>query len=246
MAQTRAKSPFQLNRGIENRYAMRLRGLAAKIGRLVTGYSDPLNDGEQRFRIQQALTAYADQITPWAQALAGRVVREIDWANRKAFAEHSAEMSRTLRRELENAPTGEMMRFMRAEQVQLIRSLPLEAAERVQEIALKNLTTTGLRADSLAKEIQRTGDVTKSRATLIARTETSRTSSNLTQARAIYVGSVEYTWETAEDSDVRPSHARMQDQVVQWASPPTLDGLRGHAGCLPNCRCHPAPIIPPH
>lgn len=243
MPQTKAKSPFQLTRGIENRYAMRLRALAGKIGNLVELFPDALTNGEQRFKLNRALTDYADAITPWAQALSTRIVKEVDWENRKAFAAHAQEMSRSLRRELETAPTGEMMRFMRAEQVGLIRSLPLEAAQRVQDISLKNLLN-GTRAAEFAKEIQRTGDVTKSRATLIARTETARTSSNLTQARAVYVGSVEYTWETAEDEDVRPSHRAMQDQVVQWASPPTLDGLRGHAGCLPNCRCHPAPIFP--
>jgi SPP1 gp7 family putative phage head morphogenesis protein len=243
MPEAKQKSPFQLTRGIENRYAIQLRKLAAKIGQLVSGFDDPLNDPAQRFQINHSLNAYANAITPWAQALATRTVREIDQENRRAFAAHSREMSRALRRELENAPTGEMMRFMMAEQVGLIRSLPLEAAQRVQKIAHENLIN-GKRADALAREIMRTGEVTKSRATLIARTETSRTSSNLTMSRAIYVGSVEYTWETAKDSDVRPSHRAMQGQVVQWSNPPTLDGLRGHAGCLPNCRCHPAPLIP--
>jgi len=243
MAQTRARSPFQLTRGIENRYAIQLRKLAGKIGRLVAGYSDPLTQPDQRFEIVRSLQDYADQITPWAQSLARKVVAEVDWANREAYAKHAQEMSRALRRELDTAPTGEMMRLMQAEQVELIRSLPTEAAQRVVDIAQKNMLN-GTRAAEFAREIQRTGDVTKSRATLIARTETSRTSSNLTQARAVFVGSVAYTWETAEDSDVRPSHRAMQDQVVQWADPPTLDGLRGHAGCLPNCRCHPAPIIP--
>ncbi|MDR0067994.1 phage head morphogenesis protein, partial [Acinetobacter sp. 11520] len=29
-----------------------------------------------------------------------------------------------------------------------------------------------------------------------------------------------------------------------WDNPPTLDNLKGHAGCLPNCRCYPEPSIP--
>jgi hypothetical protein len=36
----------------------------------------------------------------------------------------------------------------------------------------------------------------------------------------------------------------MNGQVVAWDDPPTLDGLTGHAGALPNCRCIPLPIIP--
>lgn len=239
----KAKSPFEATRGIERRYAMKLRALAAKIGKLIDSYSDPLRDPHQQAQITQAMAAYSDAITPWAQALSASVVREVDFANRRAYAAHSRTMSRRLQAELLHAPTGEMMRLMQAEQVELIRSLPTEAAARVQRIALENLVK-GDRAAELAREIMRSGEVTKSRATLIARTETSRTSSNLTMARAVYVGSTEYDWETAHDSDVRPSHAKMQGKVVQWASPPTLDGLRGHAGCLPNCRCYPSPRLP--
>lgn len=236
-------SPFERTRGIESRYAMTLRKLAGKIGKIVTAFSDPLNDADQRRRIDRILNHYADEITPWARELAGRIVVQVDASNRRAYAAHSQRLSRGLARELQTAPTGEMMRLMQAEQVELIRSLPLNAAMRVQDIAMKNILN-GTRAAEFAQEIMRTGDVTKSRATLIARTETSRTANNLTMARAMYVGSVEYTWRTARDSDVRPSHRQMEGQVVQWADPPELDGLRGHAGCLPNCRCYSEPMIP--
>lgn len=242
MAATKAKSPFEMTRGIERRYAMRLRKLAGMIGNMAGMFDDLLTNPAQRLRFDGMMRQYADTLTPWAQATAARVVGEVDFANRRAYAKHSADMSRGLRRELEAAPTGEMQRLMMAEQVELIRSLPLEAAQRVHTIAEKNMLS-GARADALAREIMRTGDVTKSRATLIARTETSRTANNLTMARAIFVGSTEYTWETARDSDVRPSHRAMQGQVVAWADPPELDGLRGHAGCLPNCRCYSSPLI---
>jgi hypothetical protein len=29
----------------------------------------------------------------------------------------------------------------------------------------------------------------------------------------------------------------MKDKFVRWDNPPTLDGMTGHAGCLPNCEC---------
>ena len=31
---------------------------------------------------------------------------------------------------------------------------------------------------------------------------------------------------------------------MPWDSPPTLDGMKGHAGEFPNCRCYPEPVIP--
>jgi uncharacterized protein with gpF-like domain len=35
----------------------------------------------------------------------------------------------------------------------------------------------------------------------------------------------------------------MDGQFVKWSEPPTLDGLTGHAGALPNCRCYPEPVV---
>lgn len=130
-----------------------------------------------------------------------------------------------------------------ADQVTLIKSLPLEAAERVHRLAIEGIETGG-RASSLAAEIMRTGEVTQSRATLIARTETGRVSTVLTQVRAEHIGSPGYTWRTVGDSDVRPSHRAMDRQFVPWGKPPTLDGLTGHAGAIPNCRCYCEPVIP--
>src|SRR6185437_1153848 len=97
---------------------------------------------------------------------------------------------------------------------------------------------------TIVPEIMRGGEVSKSKATLIARTETGRALTALTQARAETVGSTSYVWRTVKDSDVRLSHKQMEGKVVDWDSPPTLDGLTGHAGSLPNCRCFAEPIIP--
>ena len=36
----------------------------------------------------------------------------------------------------------------------------------------------------------------------------------------------------------------MEGKFVSWDSPPTLDGMTGHAGEFPYCRCYPEPVIP--
>lgn len=152
-------------------------------------------------------------------------------------------MGRSLRKEIEEAPTGEILEELLRLQVDLITSLPREAARRVQEIATGTLFS-GARSDELRREILRTGDVTESRARLIARTETSRAAASLMQARAQHVGSDGYIWRTVKDFRVRHSHEHMEGQFVKWDDPPTLDNLTGHAGCLPNCRCWAEPVLP--
>ena len=156
---------------------------------------------------------------------------------------NSAAMSKALREELLTAPTGTTMRSMLHEQVDLITSLPKEAAERVHEMAQKTLVT-GQRSKTLIKDILETGDVTEARARCIARTEVSRAAAKLTQARAEYAGSEGYIWRTVHDMDVRPSHKEMDGKYVRWSQEPLLsDGTRTHAGCIYNCRCVAEPIL---
>jgi len=42
-----------------------------------------------------------------------------------------------------------------------------------------------------------------------------------------------YTWRTAHDERVRPSHGANEGQVFAWSAPPAT----GHPGNEPNCRC---------
>jgi SPP1 gp7 family putative phage head morphogenesis protein len=189
------------------------------------------------------LGKYAEALTGWAHVTATRMLVEVDARDRQAWTQLAQEMSAALRQEIRKAPTGAVMQARLAEQVTLIKSLPLDAAKRVHELTIQGIED-GTRASEIAKEIRRSGEVSEGRANLIARTEVSRTASTLTQARALSIGSEGYIWRTSGDSDVRHSHARMNGRFVSWDSPPTLDGMTGHAGEFPNCRCYPEPVIP--
>lgn len=238
-----ARERFSRARKAEKAFARQLAQVARQVGTIVSGMA-PRGVVEAPAELTQTLRRYAEMINPWARAVSARMIADVNQRDENAWAEAGEDIGRALRLEVRRAPTGAAMRQMLAEQVDLITSLPLKAAQRVHELAIEAVTQTGGRARELAQEIMRTGEVTKSRAMLIARTETSRTATTLTQARAQYVGSTQYVWRTSGDSDVRPSHRKMNGRVVDWDDPPMLDNLTGHAGALPNCRCYPEPIIP--
>lgn len=161
-----------------------------------------------------------------------------------AWREHSEAIGTQLRQDVYGGSAiGQRVQEIVSEGADLITSLPQEAAERVTRLSLE-AAVDGRRMDELFGEIRRTGEVTESRARLIARTEVGRAASAITQARAERIGSKGYIWRTVRDSDVRPSHRAMQGRFVAWDDPPTLDGLTGHAGALPNCRCYAEPVIP--
>lgn len=211
------------------------------MGAIINGY--PAGDPNADPLITQHLTQYADEITEWARATAWRMIREVSHADLKGWAERTKEMSRQLQYELRHTDVGLQQRLLLMDQVDLIQSLPLEAAQRVHRLTLEGIVD-GTRANEVAKEIMRSGEVTASRAQLIARTEVSRTASTLLEARARAIGSEGYYWQTSGDGAVRKSHKAMNKKFVRWDDPPTLDKLTGHAGCLPNCRCWEDPQIP--
>lgn len=235
------QSPFQKSAKHEKEYARKLRHVAREVGRIVNGF--PAGDPSAASALNVALSRYAELLRPWAKSVVGRLLVDLDRQDEQAWLSRTKQMGRAVRYELETAPTGQALRGYLDENVRLITSLPLEAGQRVHELTMEALSNS-TRASEIAKEIRRTGDVTESRATLIARTEVSRTQTGLTEVRAKHIGCPGYHWDTAEDGDVRPSHKAMQGKYVAWDSPPTLDGMMGHAGSFPNCRCRPIPVLP--
>lgn len=235
------KNPFQKTRAAEEKYGRQLRSVANEVGKFIKRINP--RSMSDVLRLEDMLHRYAAAITPWAQAKAQWMVEFVNRQETVAWREHAKEMSKEIRREIMTTPIGARMQELMSEQVDLITSIPRGAAERVHKLVSENLEQSS-RGEHITKEILRTGEVTKSRATLIARTETSRVASVLTQARAEHVGSDGYIWRTVHDSDVRPSHKKMEGKFVKWSQPPTLDGLTGHAGALPNCRCYAEPVLP--
>lgn len=195
--------------------------------------------------VEDLMRRYADLLTDWAVGAGDRMLQDINRRTAKHWEALSREMGAELRREIRTAPTGDIMRQLLADQVRLITSIPLDAAQRVHDLCLEGIAD-GTRYNDIADEILRTGEVAESRAVLIARTETSRATTVLTQARAKHIGSDSYIWRTANDGTVRPDHRVLANRVFRWDDPPVADhhsGARAHPGAIYNCRCWPEPIL---
>ena len=84
----------------------------------------------------------------------------------------------------------------------------------------------------------------------IARTESSKAATALTQVRCETVGIKWYKWSTSEDARVRSSHRHMDNVLIRWDNPPSPEQLIGeksqgfyNAGEIYNCRCVCLPIV---
>lgn len=108
----------------------------------------------------------------------------------------------------------------------------------IEEVAKGNLPRGSFR-----KLLQSHG---AKQAKVIARTETAKLQTAITENRAKNLGSVAYIWRSSNDQRTRPSHKAMNDVVVFWrdqSQKPLLDNMRGNAGEFPNCRCTIRPIL---
>ena len=227
----------------ETRYARNLRTIAKHCGDLARFWSP--DDPATAHWVIGALRRYAEELWPWAAATAERMLADVARRDEAAWARVGRNMGRALRKEIAEAPTGELMRALMAEQVDLITSLPRDAAARVHEWTIRGIEESKRPAE-VAEAIYGTGHVTKGRANLIARTEVARTASKLVEARSRFVGSTHYIWRSAGDGDVRPLHRKLNGQVFSWDEPPVAaeNGVRAHAGQVFNCRCVPEPVLP--
>ncbi|WP_269914809.1 phage head morphogenesis protein [Acinetobacter sp. HY1485] len=231
-------------RKAERRYAQQLRKIARYIDTIVKSFD--VNDPRSYPLIVSALNEYAGTLHHWAQNTAGRIMTDVALRDQKTWLIHAKDLSRGVRDQIRNTDIGAIYQKLMDDQVTLIKSLPLDAAQRVHDLATRT-TIDGGRASEVAGLILATGHVTKSRANLIARTEISRAQSNFTEARAKNLGSQGYIWRTSEDPDVRSDHKELNGTFHKWDNPPIADqraGVRAHPGCIYNCRCYAEPVVP--
>lgn len=238
------RESFQRVRNAERHYAAQLRKVARQVG-MLANFGGGADDPATVHRLSDLLKRYSQDIKPWARAAATAMLTDVNRRDERAWMRLSQVMGSELEYEIRNAPTGAKMLELLEEQVDLISSIPLDAAQRVHKMATQNLVS-GTRAEQIARAIQSSEHVSRSRANLIARTEVGKVSGALTQARAEFVGSPGYFWRSLGDIDVRREHKKLNGTFHAWDKPPIAQegGMRYHAGCGPNCRCYSEPVLP--
>ena len=229
---------------MEKKYGRQLRQIAGYIDSIVKGFD--VKDETVYPSMVTALRKYAESLDVWAKHASGKIIMDVALRDEQTWLIYAKDMSRGLRDQIRNSDIGAVYQEMLDRQVGLIKSLPLNAAQRVQDLATRAVIEGG-RADEISSLIMATGDVTKARANTIARTEISRATTLFTEVRAKDLGGNGYIWRTSEAGAVRHEHAELNGVFVPWDKPPIVDkksGRRAHAGCDINCRCYPEPVIP--
>jgi len=147
-------------------------------------------------------------------------------------------------------PLGHAMSLQIQANAQYIKSVPSDVARQMTEHIMSQ-SVSGLRYTDIAKNLHALyPHMTEVKANLIARTETAKTATALTQSRSEMMGIKWYRWSTSQDARVRDSHRIMDKVLIAWSDPPSpekLDDKRSvgtyQAGCIWNCRCYAEPLI---
>lgn len=134
-------------------------------------------------------------------------------------------------------PSKDLLDAFVRRNVDLITKLEDEAKQRI-----KNTITAmhGATSDDVADELERQGDVVGNKAKLIARDQTSKLNSALTQVRCQASGISEYIWVTSADERVRDTHRANDGKRFRFDSPPPETG---NPGDDINCRCTASPVV---
>ncbi len=245
---------FKPSSAAEREFYRQLKKVAQASGHIVerhaTGAS--LHDANG---MQEELLAYSKKLGPWATRQATKMLQQVASSNKRAYATKAKVINKVLNLGVADTEVGMTAASLLFEQVDLIKSIPLESGLRAQKIAYESFIAANraqVDEDTVRELEEQMGFTTEqaiTRAMLIARTETARANAYINQSRATAVGSQQYRWHNSGDEAVRPSHKfykgkRLQGMIFSWDNPPTLDdGMTGHPGTFPNCRCFAEPVF---
>jgi SPP1 gp7 family putative phage head morphogenesis protein len=245
---------WQPRRGIERAYNKALRGMLKCFQNLIEGLdiTDP-------HEILEALRKYVT--TDFFQGLANSAARKMvtglyhdgakTWREAARKSTRGRQIYEALLRELQG-PMGVRVNHLVRENAQLISTFPESIASQVNRFITEE-AYKGRRAEFVAQDLRKQfPDITKGRLHLIARTETAKANTALSQARAEYLDLDWYIWRTSHDARVRDSHHLMEGVLVNWNYPPNPEQLDKepkithgpyHAGNIYNCRCFPETVL---
>lgn len=236
----------------EYKFLKALQEVCKQLKRIANSAGSDVDKYQQYIKSFQNSNAYKDYIrlavTNMITGVANQNYKTWRQASQKAMKGQL--LYKGLLQEMEKG-LGKTINDMIEDNARLISTLPTDVADKVAK-NIAALSYKGLRSSEIAKIIrQETDKHSRASAKLIARTEVSKATTALTQARSQEIGVNWYCWRTALDGPrVRKSHRNMEDVFVNWSDPPSPEALVGeksvgyyHAGNIWNCRCYPEPIM---
>ncbi len=134
------------------------------------------------------------------------------------------------------------------ENVKLIESVADEGLADVEQMVMRNVKA-GAGPGRIRQQLEETFDLSRSRADLIARDQTTKFHARLSRLRLQGQGVDRYRWQTSQDQRVRDTHRHLNGTLQNFNRPPVTvtsgrrAGERNNPGEDIQCRCWAEPLI---
>lgn len=188
--------------------------------------------------------------------LAGK--KSLFWVDSRLAKEVSQSLGIDIRAAISNQ--GKVMERLKEFQqwnLHLISSIPEEFLDKLGE-KLSTAWASGMRVENITDIVDEVGDVTASRAKLIARDQTAKMNAAFNQVRQTDLGIESYIWQCSLNERVRgnpaglypdavSNHWALHGKLFRWDEPGpangTIDGEPCHPGEDVQCQCDAIPVF---
>ena len=143
---------------MELKYGRQLRQISSYIDSIVKGFD--VQDETVYPSIVTALRKYADSLDMWARHASGKILMDVALRDERTWLIYAQDMSRGIKDQIRNTDIGAAYQKLLNDQVSLIKSLPLNAAQRIQDLSTRAVIEGG-RSDEISGLIMAIGGVTK-------------------------------------------------------------------------------------
>jgi len=153
----------------------------------------------------------------------------------------------TLKTDVVSGVVADVVKASIKQNVALIKSIPSKYFLEIEGEVMRSIQTGKGMAD-LQPAIEKKYGVTKRRAALIARDQTSKATTAINKARLSGLGVKKFKWlHSYGGKEPRPLHKNvLNGNIYSLDDPPVIDdrtGEKGLPGQLINCRCRMVPVI---
>lgn len=201
-------------------------------------------------RLMRELTArFTGLFTDKAGGLAEALAKGVSNMSAQQLGDSLKQVSGgvTLKTDVVSGVVADVVKAGVRENVALIKSIPQKYFEQIQGSVMRSIQT-GKGISDLQPEIEHFGVVTKKRAALIARDQTSKATTAINKARMQGLGIKKFEWlHSYGGKEPRELHKNvLNGKIFDLNDPPVIDdrtGEKGLPGQLINCRCRMIPVI---
>lgn len=144
-----------------------------------------------------------------------------------------------------DGPLVEIIKATVAENVSLIKSIPQQYLQGVQQAVMRSIIG-GTGEPDLVKYLQKHKGITYGRAKTIALDQTRKSFQGMSNERVKRLGVKSFEWRHVPSNRPRHEHELMDKKIYSYADPPVIDSKTGERGLpaqLINCRCQALPVI---